>query len=170
MSRLRRRRPAPRPRGDASEALFRTIADEAPIMLWLSTPDGQSTFVNKSWLQFTGRPVAQEIGRGWLEGVHPDDIAGIRERFWKAQRDQAPFTLEYRLMRADGQYRWLLGHGSPRFAGNGAFLGYVGSCGDVTDRKVGSAATGMKGRFERLIDNADDLVYRTRVFPTRIVE
>jgi two-component system, NarL family, sensor histidine kinase UhpB len=187
MSRLRRHRPAPRPtrrtathgahlrrprpsRVEASEALFRTIADEAPIMLWLCTPDGLSTFVNKSWLEFTGRPIGEQLGRGWLAGVHKDDLAGIRERFWKARTNQQPFTFEYRLMRADGQYRWLLGHGSPRIGSNGALLGYVGSCADITDRKVGSAPFELKGRFERLIYNADDLVYRTRVFPTRVVE
>jgi two-component system, NarL family, sensor histidine kinase UhpB len=185
MNRLSRRRPPARPsrktatrgarspraaRAEASEALFRTIADETPIMLWLCTPDGESTFVNKSWLQFTGRPLAKQLGRGWLAGVHEDDLPGIRERFWNARTNQQPFTLEYRLMRADGQYRWLLGHGSPRIASNGAFLGYVGSCADVTDRKVEGAASDMQGRFDRLIDNADDLVYRTRVFPTRVVE
>ena len=164
---VRLRRPAPT---GATEALFRTIADDAPIMLWLCSRDGQNTFVNKSWLQFTGRSVAREVGHGWLEGVHHDDLPGLRELVQKAVHDQEPFTLEYRLMRADGQYRWLLGHGSPRFAGNGAFLGYVGSCADVTDRKVGSVAAVGEGRFERLLNHADDLVYRTRVFPTRVVE
>src|SRR6266851_1973015 len=129
MSRQSRRSPVPQPRAqaDASEALFRTTANEMPIMLWLCAPDGLSTFVNKAWLQFTGRTMARELGRGWLTGVHEGDIAGIRERFREARDHQAPFALEYRLMRADGQYRWLLGHGSPRFARNGALLDYVGS-------------------------------------------
>jgi PAS domain S-box-containing protein len=141
------------------------------MMLWMCTAEGAFTFLNKSWLEFTGRSLAQELGCGWLDGVHEDDRAGIGERFRQGARTREPFTLEYRLMRADGQYRWLLGHGSPMSSRNGEFPGYVGSCADVTDRKIDdNAVTQAQDRFQRLVDNARDVVYRMRVFPGHKVE
>jgi PAS domain S-box-containing protein len=141
------------------------------MMLWMCDADGNCTFLNRVWLQFTGRSAAAEAGKGWLQGVHADDLLGICDRFGLAQQAREPFTLEYRLRRADGQYRWLLGHGSPRFGSKGQFLGYVGSCADITDRKGGNdELADAHNRFRLLIDNGHDMVYRTRVFPDHRVE
>jgi PAS domain S-box-containing protein len=155
----------------ASEALFRAIADQAPMMVWTCSAEGTCTFFNRSWLEFTGRSLASELGRGWLHGVHEDDRGVVGERFRQAAGARAPFTLEYRLMRADGQYRWLLGHGSPLSSRNGRVPGCVGSCVDVTDRKIdGDTVMQAQGRFRLLVDYSRDMVCRTQVFPEHRIE
>jgi PAS domain S-box-containing protein len=154
-----------------SEALFRTVADQAPVMLWMSAADGRCTFFNAKWLTFTGRRLDQELGCGWLEGVHPADRAGCEVHRRQAQDAQVPFTLEYRLRRADGQYRWILAHGAPWRGTRGEPLGYVGSAADISERKeADEAVSSSHRRLTKLIDNAQDMVYRTRLVPTRVVE
>jgi two-component system, LuxR family, sensor kinase FixL len=118
-----------------SEARFRGMADAAPVMIWMSDPDKLCTFFNKGWLDFTGRSLEQELGNGWAEGVHPEDSDGCFEVYAKGFDARQPFTMEYRLRRGDGQYRWVLDNGVPRTASDGTFLGYIGSCVDITERK-----------------------------------
>jgi len=116
-----------------SEARFRTVANSAPVLIWMSAVDKHCTFFNKSWLDFTGRTLAQELGNGWTEGVHPDDRAGILGNYQKAFDARQTFTLQYRLRRHDGEYRWITDRGVPRFDNTGNFTGYIGSCMDVTE-------------------------------------
>lgn len=118
-----------------SEARFRTVADVAPVMIWMSGPNNEGVFYNKGWLEFTGRPVAQELGAGWLEGVHAEDRANCLDVCGSAFGKREPFTVEFRLRREDGEYRWLLDTGTPRFESDGTFLGYIGSCIDITERR-----------------------------------
>jgi two-component system, LuxR family, sensor kinase FixL len=118
-----------------SEARFRTVADVAPVMIWMSGTDKLCNFFNKGWLEFTGRTEAQEFGNGWTEGVHGEDLEHCLEVYQKAFDAREPFTMEYRLRRRDGDYRWLLDTGTPRFDAAGAFVGYIGSCLDIADRK-----------------------------------
>src|SRR6266480_7552002 len=118
-----------------SEARFRAMADTAPVMIWLSGPNKLCTFFNKGWLDFTGRKLEQELGNGWTEGVHLDDFAHCHGVYKNSFDARQPFTMEYRLRRNDGEYRWVLDTGMPRFAADGAFLGYIGSCIDITERK-----------------------------------
>ena len=118
-----------------SEMRFRTVADAAPVMIWMSGPDKLCTFFNKGWLDFTGRKLEQELGNGWTEGVHRDDFDRCLEIYVSSFDARQPFTMEYRLRRSDGEYRWVLDSGTPRFAEDGAFLGYIGSCIDITGRK-----------------------------------
>jgi PAS domain S-box-containing protein len=116
-----------------SEGRFRIMADGAPVMIWISGSDKLCTFFNQAWLQFTGRGIEEEVGNGWAEGVHPDD----REQSWATYvvsfDSRRNFEMEYRLRRADGEYRWLLDRGVPRFSPEGVFSGYIGSCVDITD-------------------------------------
>jgi len=118
-----------------SEERFRNMADTAPVLIWTSGPDKLCDFFNKVWLEFTGRTLEQELGNGWAEGLHPDDqdrcLAVYSSSFDKREK----FQMEYRLRRADGQYRSLLDSGIPRFTASGMFEGYIGSCIDVTDFK-----------------------------------
>jgi len=119
-----------------SDARFRTVADSAPVLIWMSGPEKLRTFFNKGWLDFTGRTMEQELGKGWTEGVHADDLDHCLEVYRNSFNARQPFTMEYRLRRNDGEYRWVLDNGTPRFASDGAFLGYIGSCIGITERKL----------------------------------
>jgi PAS domain S-box-containing protein len=118
-----------------SEERFRIIANSAPVMLWMSGRDKLCSFVNQSWLAFTGRTMEQEQGEGWASGVHPEDLNRCLEIYCNAFDARAEFQMEYRLRHHDGGYRWILDFGVPRFEPEGVFQGYVGSCLDITDRK-----------------------------------
>jgi PAS domain S-box-containing protein len=118
-----------------SEDRFRIMADHAPVLLWVAGPDGEATWFNRVWLDFRGRSLEEEIGSGWLEGLHPDDFERSTSVYSAALRSREPYSLEYRMRRYDGSYCWLLSSGVPRIAPDGAFEGYVGSCLDITDRK-----------------------------------
>jgi two-component system, cell cycle sensor histidine kinase and response regulator CckA len=117
-----------------SEERFRNMADTAPVMIWVSGPDQLCTFVNKGWLEFTGRSLEQGLGKGWTDRIHPEDFGCLAtyETSFSARRT---FQMEYRLRRHDGEYRWVLDTGVPRFEPNGVFAGYVGSAMDITDFK-----------------------------------
>jgi PAS domain S-box-containing protein len=119
-----------------SERRFILMANSAPVLIWASGPDKLCTFFNKPWLDFTGRTLEQELGNGWAEGVHADDLAGCLKLYNESFDMRLAFTTEYRLRRHDGQYRWISDHGVPRYDAHGDFLGYIGSCVDVTERKL----------------------------------
>jgi PAS domain S-box-containing protein len=123
-----------------SEARFHDMADTAPVMIWMSGVDKLCTFLNKVWLDFTGRGLEQELGNGWSEGVHPEDLDHRLEVYVHSFDARQNFAMEYRLRRHDGEYRWLLDNGVPRFAPDGSFLGYIGSCIDVTRMKEADEA------------------------------
>jgi PAS domain S-box-containing protein len=118
-----------------SEARFRTMADSAPVLLWMSGLDKQRTFFNQSWLEFTGRTLEQELGNGWGAGVHPEDLQHCLDTYTTAFDARESFQMEYRLRRADGEYRWILDTGKPRYTPDGNFVGYIGSCVDISDRR-----------------------------------
>lgn len=118
-----------------SEARFRNMADCSPMMIWVAGTDMLCTYVNKLWLDFTGRTIEEEIDTGWADGIHPDDYASALEIYNSAFDRREPFKMEYRLRRADGEYRWVFDSGAPRFSSEQEFLGYIGSCIDITDRK-----------------------------------
>ena len=115
-----------------SETRFRATADAAPVLIWMADPEARCTWVNQAWLKFTGRPLAHELGHGWLESVHPDDRERCRAVIEDAFVRRAPFEFEYRARRADGAYRWLLDRGQPRYDAAQDFIGYSGSCVDIT--------------------------------------
>lgn len=118
-----------------SEELFRTMADTAPVMIWLSGSDGQRNFFNKGWLDFRGRALEEELGEGWAEGVHPEDAERLAGVIKAAFDERRPYTTEYRLRRRDGRYRWIFANGVPRHSPAGEFQGFIGTCIDNDDRK-----------------------------------
>ena len=118
------------------EHRFRIMADAAPVLLWMSGTDGLCTFFNQTWLDFTGRTQEQEWGVGWAEGVHFEDVQHCLDTDVDAFNHREVFEMEYRLRRADGEYRWVLDRGVPRMAPDGVFAGFIGSCIDITDRKA----------------------------------
>ncbi len=117
------------------DAQFRLMADFAPVMLWMTGIDGLSSFFNQGWLDFTGHQLDLEQENSWAAHVHPDDLAACLAIYQTAFEQRQLFQMEYRLKRVDGQYRWVLAQGTPRFNPEGKFVGFIGSCTDISDRK-----------------------------------
>jgi PAS domain S-box-containing protein len=118
----------------AAQAEPSLLVDYAPVMLWQAGPDRARSFFNQSWLDFTGRALEAELGSGWIEGVHPEDRARCEQAWLRAFADHTPFTLELRLRRHDGAWRWLLETARP-LCQDGGFNGFLGSCVDITDMR-----------------------------------
>jgi PAS domain S-box-containing protein len=116
-----------------SEVRFRIVADTAPVLMWTSGTDKACTFINKAWLEFTGRKLEQDLGNGWTESVHPDDHEMCLQTYVTAFDARQPFNMKYRLRRYDGEYRYVTDVGVPHFGPHGTFRGYIGTCVDVTD-------------------------------------
>jgi PAS domain S-box-containing protein len=145
-----------------SEQRFRQLADEAPVMIWMSGVDKLCTFFNKPWLDFTGRTMQQEIGNGWADGVHPEDLARCLATYTTAFDARLPFTMEYRLRRFDGQWRWLLDSGIPLYQGSRVFTGYIGSCIDVTAPRQGvEALRASEERMRTILNTVSDSIITT---------
>lgn len=114
---------------------YATLMDSGSALVWLAGTDMQCTYFNRVWLEFTGRTIEQEQGNGWVEGVHPDDVERCIAIYTESFGRRDNFSMEYRLRRHDGVYRWLLDEGSPRYDRSHEFQGYIGHCIDITDRK-----------------------------------
>jgi PAS domain S-box-containing protein len=123
-----------------SEQRFRLVANTAPVMIWMSGIDKLCNYFNQPWLDFTGRHLEAELGNGWADIVHPNDFQACVDTYQRAFDRHETFQMQYRMRRHDGEYRWLLDIGVPRFDSNGSFAGYIGSCVDVTDRKMAEEA------------------------------
>jgi len=119
-----------------SEERFRNMADTAPVMIWVSGADKFRTYVNQQWLKFTGRELKDELDTGWLRNVHPEDLERCLEIRNAAFEHHEAFRVEYRLRRKDREFRWVLDSGTPRFLSDGTFLGFIGSCIDITELKA----------------------------------
>jgi PAS domain S-box-containing protein len=118
-----------------SEGRFRLVANTAPVLIWMSGPEKLCTYFNQPWLNFTGCSLESQLGDGWSNGVHLEDLHSCLETYCKAFELQRPFEMEYRLRRYDQEYRWILDVGVPRFGADGTFSGYIGCAIDITDRK-----------------------------------
>ena len=119
-----------------SEARFRMMADCAPVLIWLADSDMLCIYFNKTWLDFTGRRLEQELGFGWREVVHPDDLQRCSAAYSTAFDARQPFKIEFRLKRSDGEYRWMVNQGAPRFLVSGEFAGYIGSSIDISESRL----------------------------------
>jgi len=150
-----------------SEERFRTLADTAPVMIWMSDRGGRFEYFNKPWLDFTARSLDEERGEGWVEGVHPEDRAGCLDLYGSSFEARRPFVREYRLRRHDGEYRWMLDHGVPRHSAGGEFLGYVGSCIDIHEHKeaerersrLAHLVAHERERLRNLVSNVPGIVW-----------
>jgi PAS domain S-box-containing protein len=133
-----------------SEERFRLVANTAPVMIWMSDIGRLFSYFNQPWLEFTGCSTEAELGKGWAGILHPEDLESYLDICRTAFVRREPFQMEYRVRRQDGEYRWILDRGVPRFDSDGTFAGYIGSCIDVTDRKLAEDALATVGR--RLIE------------------
>jgi PAS domain S-box-containing protein len=131
-----------------SEARFRAMADAMPALLWLEDAEAQTTFVNKPWLDYTGRTLEQELGEGWLANVHPDDVPALKATAGTATTARESFEAQYRLRQADGSYRWFFDRGTPRFGPDGAFVGYIGVLLDITELRSAQAELQQAQKME----------------------
>ena len=142
-----------------SEARFRHVADAAPVMIWMSGLDKKCNYFNRGWLNFTGRSLEQEVGDGWTEGVHPEDLERCVDIYLTHFDVRQPFSMEYRLRHRDGSHRWILDNGVPRFDEQGVFLGYIGACIDIDDTKQAEAAREQaREEAERLAQAKSDFL------------
>lgn len=140
-----------------SEARFKHLADTAPVLIWMSGIDKLCFYFNKVWLDFTGRTHEQEYGNGWAEGVHPDDLDRCIDIYVSSFDKRETFSMEYRLKHHTGEYRWLMDNGSPRYLENGEFIGYIGSCTDITEMKNTQAELQFnKERWQFAVEGSND--------------
>jgi PAS domain S-box-containing protein len=123
-----------------SEERFRLVANTAPVMIWMSGVDMLCTYLNQAWLEFTGRSLEAELGNGWTKGLYPGDLERWFDIESKAVERRQSYQMEYRVRRHDGEYRWILQSGVPRFNPDGSFAGYIGSAIDITERKAAEEA------------------------------
>lgn len=137
-----------------SEERFRSMADSAPALIWLSELDGRRTYFNKTWLKFTGRTVSEELNYGWVEDIYPEDRDLYLGEYTAAFEGCRPFEVEYRLCRHDGVSRWVLARGVPRFTQSGGLAGFVGICIDVTDRREATEAVRQSEERYRVLTEA----------------
>ena len=144
-----------------SEAWFRALADTAPAALWVTDPAGQATFISRGWYELTGQPDGAGLGMGWADAVHPADRAAAGAAFYAANAKRGWFDRDYRVRRPDGEYRWALDRGRPRFGPGGEYLGMVGTVFDIDARKAAEAKLGARERELRaLADNTPDVLVR----------
>jgi PAS domain S-box-containing protein len=134
-----------------SDERFRNIADNAPLMIWVTGPDKGCTFVNKGWLAFTGRTLDQELGMGWTANIYPSDVESCLSSYSAAFESRSSFHVQYRKRRADGEYRWVMGTGIPRFTSGGEFDGYIGTCVDVTDLRRSQNESIARQKLETVV-------------------
>ncbi|MGQ4647537.1 PAS domain S-box protein [Lyngbya aestuarii] len=146
-----------------SEARFHSMADSAPVLIWMSDADLLCTFFNQPWLNFSGRNLEAEKGNGWLEGVHPEDLQYCLDTYLSAAQKGELYTVEFRLRRADGEYRWVLNTGVPRFTNAGNFEGYIGCCIDITERREAEEERRRsEARYRAIVEDQTELICRFR--------
>lgn len=134
---------------------FKIMADNAPLMIWISDRSKQRTYFNKRWLAFTGRKLEEEVGFGWTDQIHPKDLERILTIYNTAYLTHQEFDWEYRLKRSDKEYRWIMGHGVPQFDGDGQFEGFVGYCIDITEQKL---AIETANKLASIVEFSDDAI------------
>ncbi|HEU0134499.1 MAG TPA: PAS domain-containing protein, partial [Allosphingosinicella sp.] len=140
-----------------SEARFRNMADSAPVMMWVTDPEGHCNYLNRRWYEFTGQRPGQGEGLGWLEAVHPEDRGVAEQAFLAANAERRDYRVDFRLRRADGIYRWTIDAAAARFDQSGEYLGYVGSVIDIEDRREAEARLALSEEQLRLATESAEI-------------
>ena len=149
-----------------SEARFRAMADSAPVLMWVADPELRFIYFNRPWLEFTGRPLEHELRNGWTRGVHPDDLPRCVEMLQTSNQNRSPFRILFRLRRRDGAFRWILDYGMPRFDQHNVFLGYIGSCIDITEQHEAEAALTQRAVKQNALVNFSSFALARHPFST----
>ena len=147
----------PDPEGSSREPGLDVVAHSAGLMVWMAGVDGACEWFNGGWLAFTGRQLEQELKDGCSASIHPEDVPRRRETLQGALTSREPFEVEYRLRRADGRYRWMLERGLPRFAADGTFAGYVGTCIDMHDRREAEKRDRLLSQAAHVLGHATEI-------------
>ena len=150
----------------ASNTPFRALAERAPVMLWVSGPSGACLLLNHGWRTFRGLAPDTDVPDGWTHGIHPDDRARAVTTFDEAHTSPRAYEAEYRVQRADGQYRWVHDHGTPWFDRDGQFMGHMGCCVDITEQRTHLwTEANAERRLKSLVESSQDVIYRVRLVP-----
>jgi diguanylate cyclase (GGDEF)-like protein/PAS domain S-box-containing protein len=143
-----------------SQHQYHVVMNAVPCLVWMSDLENECSFFNDAWLAFRGRTYEQEINSGWKQGIHPDDLGEVTAQFQIAFEGRTEYTDEYRLRRADGIYRWILDRSTPRFDIEGDFLGYIGTCLDITEHKSAETAlTASEARYKHIVETAQEGIW-----------
>lgn len=134
-----------------SELRFRAMADDSPVIIWVTDPTGAATFLSRLWYETTGTGAEADLYLDWLAAIHAEDRDRVEQAFLATSAKQEPFRVEYRLRRADGSFGYVIDQGRPRFAADGSFLGYIGSVTDITERRTMEAALRESEAFARSV-------------------
>lgn len=141
-------------------ARLETLTNASEALLWTSGTDGMCDWVNQRWLDFTGQPRDEVVGSGWTTHVHPDDLPDVVRAYEDAREARVPYSSEFRLRNAAGEYRWLLEQSYPRYDADNRFIGYICSCVDVTDFKQAEATARERGAMlEQVFDVLKDMLF-----------
>jgi len=143
-----------------SELRFRTTANAAPVLIWMSGPDKRCTWFNQRWLDFVGRAIEQELGDGWCDNLHPADFDRTLDTYHAAFDARRPYEMEFRMQRDDGAWRWLLERGTPNIGPSGEFEGFIGTCIDITEhRETVEALRESRARFKTLTESLPQMIW-----------
>jgi PAS domain S-box-containing protein len=135
---------------------YKTLTEQSPVLIWRAGTNAECDYFNQRWLDFTGRSLEQELGNGWAEGVHADDFQRCLTTYLEAFNSRNAFEMEYRLLRSDGTYRWLFDRGAPCYNDDGSFIGFIGSCIDITEQVEGREA--IRKAQEKKIEDLSKLL------------
>ncbi len=142
------------------QLMFRNITDAAGTGLWMIDVNGNITFVNQAWIDWTGRPFFAHLGRGWIRSVMVEDRHQVIENYVKQFKNKEPYSVDFRILRKDKQVQWIAATGQPRYLADGTFAGYVGSCVDITERKnAEETIRESQERFRLIADTAPVLIW-----------
>ena len=153
------------------ESPLRSLAEHAPVMMWVSSADARALLLNQGWRAFRGAGPHDDLADGLAHGIHAEDRDQTMARFVEAHERHTSFDAEYRVRRADGEWRWVRDHGTPWFDADGEFMGQMGCCLDVTDQRTPAWATSnAEWRLKTLVERSQDIVYRARLVPNLGIE
>ncbi|HEY9062951.1 MAG TPA: PAS domain S-box protein [Pseudobacteroides sp.] len=142
-----------------SNDTFHKMMDKLPVLIKRFGTDNKCNYLNNAWLQYTGREIEQELGDGWAEGIHPEDMEKCLKIYEGAFHKEDSFQMEYRLRRNDGEYRWVLAAGTPIHCNNGKLLGYIEAVCDINDGKcIEESLKESEEKYRQLFHNSTDSI------------